>query len=266
MSAEEDTNRTRRRRSVRALALAAAILTPIAARAGTFITIPLGAYTARIQSKLIAAGPLGHITAPDETPFDIPVTGKNYDEVSLNPGLMLSTPVNISNVTDAFTLINAYAPTPGAIIGVITFNFSNGTSRSADLIGGRNVRDFYHGTYANTLFSDSIQNAFTYENTIGGARTGLLGTYVIDEQHFPLGTAGIGTTLTSVVITTPYSNRIRSGGGQGTPIILGLTVEIPSVVSLRPGPPTLVHQAGFSRLEQQNRPYPTRSRRLSVRN
>jgi hypothetical protein len=223
----------------RALALAALLLAerPIAAHAGTFITIPLGAYTARIQSRLIAAGPLGHITAPDETPFNIPITGNNYDEVSSNPGLMLWTPVNISNVTDVFTLINAYAPTPGAIIGTITFNFSNGTSRSADLIGGRNVRDFYHGTYANTLFSDNVQNAFTYENAIGGARTGnartgFLGTYLIDEQHFPLGTTGSGTTLTSIVITTPYGNRIASGGGQGTPIILGLTVEIPPLLSL----------------------------------
>jgi hypothetical protein len=226
---------------IRALALAVSLLTPIAARAGTFITIPLGAYTARIQSRLIAGGPLGHINAPDETPFDIPVTGNNYDEVSLNPGLMLWTPVNISNVTDVFTLINAYAPTPGLIIGTITFNFSNGTSRSADLIGGRNVRDFYHGIYANTLFSDSAQNAFTYENAIGGARTGnaltgLRGTYLIDEQHFPLGTAGIGTTLTSVVITTQYGNRIAGGFGQGTPIILGLTVEIPTVVSSLPAP------------------------------
>ena len=124
----------------------------------------------------------------------------------------------------------------GVTIGVITFNFSNGTSRSVDLVGGRNVRDFYHDRYANTLSGESVQNAFSYADTSGGARTGnvrtgMSGSYVIDEQHFPLGTAGIGTTLTSIVITTPYGNRIASGGGQGTPIILGLTVETPSLLS-----------------------------------
>jgi hypothetical protein len=209
---------------------------PASAFAGVFVTIPLGSYTGNIQSKLIAPGPLGHITTSDATPFDIPVSGNNFDEVSSNPGLMLWTKVDVANVTDVFTLINAYGPTAGVTIGVITFNFSNGTSRSVDLVGGRNVRDFYHGRYANTLSGESVQNAFSYADTSGGARTGnvrtgMSGSYVIDEQHFPLGTAGIGTTLTSIVITTPYGNRIASGGGQGTPIILGLTVETPSLLS-----------------------------------
>jgi hypothetical protein len=221
-----------------AAALMVALLAawPASAVAGIFVTIPLGTYTGNIQSKLIAPGPLGHVTTTDATPFDIPISGNNFDEVSLNPGLMLWTKVDVANVTDVFTLINAYGPTPGVTIGVITFNFSNGTSRSVDLVGGRNVRDFYHGRYANTLFSESAQSAFSYSDTAGGARTGNVrtgpvGTYVIDEQHFPLGSAGIGTTLTSIVITTPYGNRIASGGGQGTPIILGLTVETPSLLS-----------------------------------
>jgi hypothetical protein len=225
--------------TIRALMIALLAAWPASAFAGTFVTIPLGTYTANIKSKLIAPGPLGHVTTTntDATPFDIPVSGNNFDEVSLNPGLMLWTKVDVANVTDVFTLINAYAPTAGITIGVITFNFSNGTSRSVDLVGGRNVRDFYHGRYANTLSGESAQSAFSYADTAGGARTGnvrtgLLGTYVIDEQHFPLGATGIGTTLTSIVITTPYGNRIAGGGGQGTPIILGLTVETPSLLSM----------------------------------
>jgi hypothetical protein len=209
---------------------------PASAIAGTFVTVPLGRYTGNIQSKLIAPGPLGHITTSFATPFDIPVSGNNFDEVSSNPGLMLWTKVDVANVTDVFTLINAYGPTAGVTIGVITFNFSNGTSRSVDLVGGRNVRDFYHGRYANTLSGESAQSAFTYVDTAGGAdtgdvRTGPVGTYVVDEQQFPLGAAGMGTTLTSIVITTPYGNRIAGGSGQGTPIILGLTVETPALLS-----------------------------------
>jgi hypothetical protein len=223
-------------RLVAALMVALLAAWPASAIAGTFVTIPLGSYTGNIQSKLIAPGPLGHITTSDATPFDIPVSGNNFDEVSSNPGLTLWTKVDVANVTDVFTLINAYGPTAGVTIGVITFNFSNGTSRSVDLVGGRNVRDFYHGRYANILSGESVQNAFSYTDTAGGARTGnvrtgMAGGYVIDEQHFPLGTAGVGTTLTSIVITTPYGNRIASGGGQGTPIILGLTVETPSLLS-----------------------------------
>ena len=223
---------------LRGLVIALIVLTglPVNAVAGTFVTLPLGVYTANIQSKLIAAGPLGHITTADAVPFDIPVAGNNYDELSLNTGFALWTKADVANVTDVFTLISAYAPAPGVTIGIITFNFSNGASRSVALVGGRNVRDFYHGAYANTLFSDSTENVFTYANAAGGARTGntrtgRVGTYVVDEQHFPLGTAGIGTTLTSVVITTPYGNRIAGGGGRGTPIILGLTVETPSLIS-----------------------------------
>ena len=105
-----------------------------------------------------------------------------------------------------------------------------------------NVRDFYHGRYANTLSGPSAVNLFTYQQAAGGARTGnvrtgLTGTYVVDEQHFPLDAIGIGTTLTSIVITTRYGNRIAGGVGQGTPIILGLTVETPSLMSQGPDRP-----------------------------
>lgn len=226
---------------IRGVTIAVIVLAgrPVNAVAGTFVTLPLGVYTANIQSKLIAQGPLGHITTPnaDAVPFDIPFTGNNYDELSLNGGFTLRTKVNVANVTDVFALINAYAPSPNVTIGIITFNFSNGTSRSVALVGGRNVRDFYHGTYANALVDDSARNVFTYANAAGGARTGnvrtgRVGTYVVDEQHFSLGADGMGTTLATIVITTPYGNRIVGGGGRGAPIILGLTVETPSLLSL----------------------------------
>jgi hypothetical protein len=235
--------------------LAAALLTavlmagvPASAFAGTFVTVRLGDYTANIQSRLIAFGPSGHFTTTtteeDAVPFDVPVTGNNYDEVSANVGRTLWTAVNVADVTDVFALINAYAPRPGVVVGVITFNFSNGTSQSVDLVGGWNVRDFYQGRYANTLSDPSVENVFTYPNAAGGARsgntrTGRVGTYVIDEQHFPMGGIGIGTTLASIVITTPYNNRIASRGGRGAPIILGLTVETLSYVSSLPGSMTL---------------------------
>jgi hypothetical protein len=215
-------------------------IAPASVFAGTFITIPLGTYTANIQSNLIASGPLGHITATDATPFDIPPTGRNYDEVAVNAGHTLSTTVNVANVTDVFTLINGYSPSPRVVVGVITFNFSNGNSRSIDLVGGGNVRDFYRGRYSNTVVDGTTENAFTYDNAADGARTGntrtgLAGTYVVDEQHFSLGTMGIGTTLTSIVISTPYGNQIASGVGRGTPIILGLTVVVPFYVASLPG-------------------------------
>jgi hypothetical protein len=260
-----------RMKVLRGLAVVLTVLAgqPVDAIAGTFVTLSLGTYTGNIQSKLIAQGPLGHITTTDAdpVPFDIPATGNNYDELALNPDYGLSIKVDVADVTDVFTLINAYAPARNATIGVITFNFSNGTSRSVPLVGGGNVRDFYRGTYANTLFRDTAENVFTYAHAPGGAHTGNtrrgpVGTYVVDEQHFPLGTAEIGKTLTSIVITTPYRNRIVGGSGRETPIILGLTVETTTLISSAAPSSRSVRYSGSPAIDG----VAALSRRLSVRN
>ena len=155
----------------------------------------------------------------------------NYDAVTT--ASPLATVVGLSNVTDVFTLINAYAPAQGATIGAITFDFGNGTSESDALVAGSNVRDYYDGSFANTLSSATAENAFSYTNAYGGAGTdntadGDFGTYLVDEQDFALGPAAVGQTLTSIMLTTLGGNGENSGFGNGTPIILGMTVETAS--------------------------------------
>ena len=135
--------------------------------------------------------------------------------------------VNLSGVTGVYTLMNAYAPTAGADIGTLTFNYADGTSVSDELISGLNIRDYYFGEYENSVTGSNVENAFTFNNVEGGAGTGDVttgntGAYMVDEQYWGLSDT---STLVSVQITTPNGNNSAGGGsGSGTPALFGLTV------------------------------------------
>ena len=122
-----------------------------------------------IQSNLLSEGPSGDFTTANSfaTPFSIPATGNNFAAVTASDPLAI-TGLAISNATDVFTIMNAYAPESGAVIGAITFDFTDGTSELNPLVAGSNIRDYYQGGFANTITASNAQNAFTYTNVQGG--------------------------------------------------------------------------------------------------
>src|SRR5262249_31018866 len=84
---------------------------------------------------------------------------------------------------------------------------------------GTDTRDFFQGSFANTINGTTTQNAFSVSGVqdaggTGNVNTGATGTYNIDEQVFNLSAAFATQTLTTIKIT---------GLGGGTPILLGLT-------------------------------------------
>ena len=66
-------------------------------------------------------------------------------------GQTLMIDVSIPHVTHVFTLMNAYAPPFGAQLATIEFIGSGGATQTFPLVAGQNIRDFYHGSFANTL-------------------------------------------------------------------------------------------------------------------
>ncbi len=126
--------------------------------------------------------------------------------------------------------MNAYGPPAGVQIGTIEFVGSRGATRTFPLMAGQNIRDFYHGQFANTL-NNGIPgvyalNAFQLRrstNCLGGGGTGDVdtgspGTYVVDEQEFVLGAELASQTLVRIVITNTHDDG-------SVPILLGITAR-----------------------------------------
>jgi len=219
-------------------------LLPGLGQAATNQFIPF-TYTHNIQSALISTFPTGIYTAQDGTQFSIPASGSNfYDNGSaqFTTGAQLTMNVNLPNATDVYTLMNAYAPLAGEI-GTIQFLGTGGTHVSFSLTGGNNIRDFYHGEFANGLTNTvpnvNAANTFTCVDSgtpvpsggclgagaTGNVNTGSQGTYVVDEQHFSLGSTFLGQTLTQIIITNTT--------GSSQVILLGMTATYtPSATSV----------------------------------
>ncbi len=212
--------------------------------------------TNNIQTGLINAFPTGIFTANNflGTPFSISAAGGNcgpageapcnfYDGFgSLGNGLSIEINVSIDGPTDIYTLMNAYSPPAGVQVATIQFLGSGGASASFPLIGGENIRDYYQGAFANTLNNGvpdaEAMNAFACTDPgnclgsggTGNVQTGFTGNYVIDEQHFSLGTAFVGQTLTQIIITDTNNGS--------NPILIGLTAQsagaAPTITTLSP--------------------------------
>jgi hypothetical protein len=140
-----------------------------------------------IQTELIKEFPSGIVTGNTglTVPFDIvsDASGHNYYDA----GGTLSNNVAIPNVTHVFTLINAYHPPPGANAATIEFIGSQGTTQTFTLTDGTNIRDFFQGSFANTIDGTTTRNAFTVSGVqdaggTGNVTTGAIGTYLVDEQ------------------------------------------------------------------------------------
>jgi hypothetical protein len=125
--------------------------------------------------------------------------------------------------------MNASSPPPGAQLFTITFIGSQGATLTFPLIAGADIRDYAQGIFANTLTNgiSGVQalGAFSCVDPAtclgsggsGNVLTGEKATYVADEQHFSLGTAFIGQTLTQIVLTDTY-------GGKPQLLLMGATV------------------------------------------
>lgn len=209
-----------------------------------------------IQTNLISTFPTGTFTANNAlaTPFQIPASSSTscgtggvcnfYDAFGLNgSGSSLTINVSIPDVTNFYTLMNAYAPAAGQTLATIEFIGSAGATETFDLVGGSDIRDFYQGAFANSLTNTTsgvtAENAFTCTDpatclgasSTGNVNTGLTGTYVIDEQNFSLNPAFATQTLTQIILTDTYDGS--------DPILLGMTAGAASPVNSVPEPTSL---------------------------
>jgi hypothetical protein len=177
-----------------------------------------------IQTNLIKEVPTGTFVANNTfaTPFQI--TSDNNGRNFYDGGGVLTINVAIPDVTDVYTLINAYGPSSGRQLASLEFIGSQGTTQTFTLVNGTDTRDFfqgYNGSATNGINGTTTQNAFAVINVqdaggSGNVNTGGTGTYVVDEQDFHLSAAFATQMLQQIVITSL---------GNGTPILLGVTAQ-----------------------------------------
>jgi hypothetical protein len=234
------------------LALGLGFLAGIAqAESFTYVSTPAND---NIQNVLISTFPTGNFTAnnPLATPFSIGSGATNfYDGFGLaGAGNSITMDVSVFNPTDVYTLMSATYPASTELAS-IQFIGTGGADVTYQLIGGSDIRDYYQGSFVNTLNNTVLGvnalNAFTCNdpsNCLGGAgsgsdtgtgnvNTGLTGNYLIDEQDFELGSAFAGQTLTQIVITDTHNGS--------DPILLGATVgSEPLTTSATPEPSSLL--------------------------
>ena len=186
-----------------------------------------------VQTGLISTFPTGTYTPTNGVDG---VTGNTFGApFTLGPSVLnfvqiyvpLTVTTNVSNVTNVFTLMNAYSPIPNTVVGTVEFLGTGGASDTFNLVAGTDIRDFYQNPlniYANTINGTTTQNAFSCTDPstclgaggTGNVQTGGQGDYRIDEQDFTLNASFVGQSLTQIIFT-PNDN------GDGTPILLGIT-------------------------------------------
>jgi hypothetical protein len=125
--------------------------------------------------------------------------------------------------------MNAYAPAPGAQVATIEFVGEGGATNKFALVAGQNIRDFYHGDYANTLTNGiagvRALNAFKCSDPhtclgaggTGNVNTGDTGSYRIDEQEFTLSSEFASQKLVRIILTDTHNGS--------DPILLGITAK-----------------------------------------
>lgn len=209
-----------------------------------YVKIPTSAApSGSIQENLISTVPVGIFTAHNKlaTPFKIGsspkkcgIDGKGacnfYDAFGADGnGHSITIDVSIAHVSHVYTLTNAYSPTNGQQLATIEFFGSDGATDIFPLVAGRDIRDYYHDHYANGLTNGipgvKAVNAFTCvdpKNCLGSGgtgnvKTGLAGTYVLDEQQFSLSSLFQTQNLVKIVITDTYDGS--------TPILLAITAD-----------------------------------------
>jgi uncharacterized protein (TIGR03437 family) len=187
-------------------------------------------YTNNVQTGLISTFPTGTYTATDGTQFSIPASGNNfYDNGSakFTANAQLTISVSLPNATDVYTLMNAYYGGLPTTVATIQFVGTGGASMTCSLVSGAIIRDFSNsGPFDNSLnngavsgvnaantfkcgdgsaYSDAPNGACLGSGGTGIVSTGSQGYYVVDEQHFSLGSTFLGQTLTQIILTNSTS-------------------------------------------------------------
>ena len=129
-------------------------------------------------------------------PFSIPTGPNNYwsgaQATDAGSGTAtLTIPVGVAGVISAFTLLNTTCGQPGPRAYLfVTFNWGNGATATAPLVGDANVRD-----YNNDGCADTINNTTTTQVWTNGLGQRL------DRQEYILPAASASQVLASVTIT-----------------------------------------------------------------
>jgi PEP-CTERM motif len=232
------------------------------AAAESFTFVPITQADDNIQTALVSTVPNGDFTANNvlATPFDIVGNGSTncgpaanaacnfYDGFGFNgSGQSITLNVSVADATNVYTLMNAFDPASGQTLATVQFIGTGGANETFDLVGGEVIRDFFQGSFTNSLTNGiagiNALNAFTCVDPTnclgaggtGNVQTGLTGTYVIDEQDFSLGSAFAGQTLTQIVITDDFNGS--------NPILEGVTVGS-ETASTAPEPASVLLLAG----------------------
>ncbi|MDE3167133.1 MAG: PEP-CTERM sorting domain-containing protein [Acidobacteriota bacterium] len=179
--------------------------------------------TNNMQTALQSAYPSGLFTASSAfgTTFDIinDVNGHNFLEAGTSTTSIAG--LSLYGIADVYMLANAYAPT-GGTIATVEFKGDAGADQVFNLVNGSDIRDFYQGSFLNSINNTTTKNAFSVSNVFGGAgtgnvNTGAFGTYIIDEVQFGLSSAFRTQNLTQIDIT--------NAGCCGTLIVMGITAD-----------------------------------------
>ena len=150
--------------------------------------------------------------------------GNNFEQLSGSNGQLFSpgsftVNVGVAGVTDVYTLMNAYAPTSGATLTTVEFVGSAGADQTFTLVNGVDVRDYFQGSFANTINGTTTQQAFSVfgPGYVGGVN-GVVGTFVLDEQHFALNSAFATQTLQQIVYTYSGAGGHRFSRASRSPL------------------------------------------------
>jgi len=201
------------------------LVASVPVRAG-YVPITDFAKTGNAQANLQSSFPAGLYTSTNSfaTPFNITTnaSGKNYSEIVGAGSTLVISNLNLPSVAEVFTLMNAYSPVAGPLASV-EFIGSAGADQTFTLVGGVELRDFFQGSWEDTINGVTAQTAYQTNSVQGAAgtgntQTGLTGTYRLDEQKFTLTNTFLGQYLRTIKITNL--------NGNSTPFVVGITAEV----------------------------------------
>ena len=190
---------------------------------GTLATYPL--------SSAYATVPTGQATLGGHT-FDM--TSGNMVKLATNATASFSG--SYQNPTAVYLLLNSantYSWYEGTPVGTVVLTFSDGTTQTATLTVGSNLRDWYVGGFGvvNTVTDVTPSTTTPAYSTEAWTTTvlGGTGTAVLDMLSVPV--VGANKTLTSVQVTNsnPY-------GGALSIDLSGLTVDVAAAPDPTPQP------------------------------
>lgn len=198
-----------------------------ASAALSFTQLDLNGNYRMSASGSIAGFPLGNQTYLGGVPFtQNDQFGQVWNGAYLsngitNSGSSVQTLTINTNVADArgfYSVINTWWGQPGpASYASLTFNFSDSSSFTKNLVGNVDIRDF---NYQTVTYTNQINNTTTRNVYLNPASS-----YALDRQWFDFG-AYSGKTLTSVVFTDSGSWNFQRYLVSGATVQSGFSGQI----------------------------------------